>query len=96
MAWTVEGPPQPIRAGSYDGDEWKWRLRSGNGSERSLIFAVTGTALSMDVAALPSEVADARGGAGSGQVGKVLAWRTPPERIEAGTLGLSRVGGSPV
>ena len=95
MAWTAQGPAQPVRAGSYDGHQWEWRLRSDDGSERSLIFAVTGTAFCMDAAALPTEVAHARANVGSGQVGDVLSWRTPPERIEVGTFGLSRFGGSP-
>ena len=94
MAWTVQGPAQPLRAGSYDGHEWMWRLLSEDGSQRCLIFAVTGTALCVDAASLPREVADARESAGSDQIGKVLSWQTPPVRIEAGTLGLSRVGGS--
>lgn len=95
MAWTVQGSAQPVRGDSYDGHQWAWRLRSDDGSERSLIFAVTGTAFCMDVAALPSEVSNARANIGSSEVGEVLSWRIPPERIEAGTLGLSRIGGSP-
>jgi hypothetical protein len=70
-------------------------LRSVDGRERSLIFAVTGTAFCMDAAALPPEVAEARANTGSGQLEEILSWRTPPERIEAGSIGLSRVGGSP-
>ncbi len=95
MAWTVQDSARPVRGDSYDRHQWAWRLRSDDGSERSLIFAVTGTAFCMDAAALPSEVADARADIGFGQVEEVLSWRTPPERIEAGVLSLSRVGGSP-
>jgi hypothetical protein len=95
MVWSVQGQAQCVSSGSYDGQLWKWVLRSSDGGERSLIFAVTGSALSMEASALPSQVADARVTAGSAEVQKILSWRTPPERIEAGSLGLSRVGGSP-
>ena len=89
MKWRIrERVPHEKRKirppGGADATVWEWPLVSEDGShERTVQVWVTGTAMSSS--GVHFRVDDARKTGGEDEIGRVLEWEEPPERIDFGS-----------
>lgn len=86
--WIIETDHGEVSAGSRDAVAYLWEVRRGDETRRIQVF-ISGTAMAVENAFLPREVAEAKESHGRSVVITLVALDDPPDKVLATTAGIS-------